>query len=475
MSRRARSLLCLAGLAMAASSQALGVGPDVIVGDLPGMRYWGVVAGPLPGTADDIVAYSVATTSCNIGTAQLNWIQSNNQHPVIAQNLYRLKDGRFEQIGGSWLKHGFCALQDTVCSSTPGYPPCVPAGGGCMNRLGIGCSDPYSSSLNGDQTLLGPRSHVNAFTGQFPYPFENGAPGFFNPPAAPATIGRRLQAPVDAITPALNPGAVYWMEGQYVALDDATAGNGNNNASHRRVQFSTLSSFSTVGTTQRQKPAIQGWKEFDTGVALAILDVPSEGRFFLAGKAIDNGDGTWTYNYALYNMNSHASAGSITFDIGCGADVLDMGFSAPASHSGEIYSNAPWTATEASSGSVTFATETEAQNANANAVRWATAYTFWIKTNSAPGNGNVNIGLWRAPGGNLSAAGFLVPGGACRADWSEDGGVNSSDISAYLANWLTDVLNGAGETDYNCDGVVNSSDISAFLASWLNSVNGTGC
>jgi len=96
MSRRARSLMCLAGLALAASAPALGVGPDVIVGDLPDTQYWGVVAGPLPGTEDDIAAYSVATTSCNIGTAQLSWIQTTNQHPVIAQNLYRLKDNRFE-------------------------------------------------------------------------------------------------------------------------------------------------------------------------------------------------------------------------------------------------------------------------------------------------------------------------------------------------------------------------------------------
>jgi hypothetical protein len=475
MSRRARSLLCLAGLALAATSPALGDGPDVIVGDLPNVQYWGVVAGPLPGTSDDIVAYSIGTTSCNIGTQQLSWIETTNRHPVIAQNLYRLKNGRFEQIGMSWLKHGFCALQETVCSSTPGYPPCSPAGFACENRLGVGCSDPYSSALNGTQSRLGPRSHVNAFTGEFPYPFQNPGPGFVTPPPASGVIARRLQVAVDDVTPSLNQGATYFVEGQYVALDDASAGNGNNNTSYRRVQFNSVSQAVMVGPTQRQKPAIQGWKEFDSGVTLAILDVPGEGRFYLAGKAIDNGDGTWTYNYALYNMNSHASAGSITFELGCGATVLEQGFSAPKYHSGEVYSNAPWVATEAAAGSVTFATESESQNPNANAVRWGTTYTFWLKTDSPPATGNVTVGLWRNPGGTLSAGGFPVPGAVCRADWSGDGGVNSADISAYLTDWLESVQVGNDAADYNCDATVNSSDISAFLTSWLNAVNGTGC
>lgn len=84
--------------------------PDVIVGSLPSIKKWGTVGG--------ITGYSVATTSCNIGNAYLKWCDTNNanvpctknEHPVISQNMYRLMpNGQFEQIGMSWVKHGFCA------------------------------------------------------------------------------------------------------------------------------------------------------------------------------------------------------------------------------------------------------------------------------------------------------------------------------------------------------------------------------
>ena len=54
-----------------------------------------------------------------------SWFQEpNNLHPVIGQNLYQWHDGLFRQVGQSWLKHGFCALQSGGCGS------CQPAGGG---------------------------------------------------------------------------------------------------------------------------------------------------------------------------------------------------------------------------------------------------------------------------------------------------------------------------------------------------------
>jgi len=72
-----------------------------------------------------------------------------------------------------------------------------------------------------NKTLLGPRSQVNATTGQFPYPFS--APGYGG------NIARRLQVLTADVSPAQNSGARYFVEGHYVTADDATAGNGLNN------------------------------------------------------------------------------------------------------------------------------------------------------------------------------------------------------------------------------------------------------
>ncbi len=61
---------------------------------------------------------------------------------------------------------------------------------------------------------------------------------------------------------------------------------------------------------------------------------------------------------------------------------------------------------------------------------------------------------------------------SCAADFNGDNVVNSTDVSAFLAQWLVDVSQGVGVTDINRDGVVNSADISAFLTVWLAGVNG---
>ena len=206
-------------LTAAAFAQA---GPDVIVGDLNGMDSYGT-------NGSGIYAYSIGTDSCNIGNVWLNWFSGTNQHPVIAQNFYRLKNGRFEQIGMSWLKHGFFALSGSLC-----FNDCQSTNG---THLGVHCSDPYSSSLNGSQSN-GPRNEVNASTGYFPYPIAGSYP------SPTPTIGRRLQCAANDVNPAMNAGAMYWAEGQYVTPDDAAAGNQNNNASYRRIQFASNGTFS---------------------------------------------------------------------------------------------------------------------------------------------------------------------------------------------------------------------------------------
>ena len=214
------------------------IGPDVIVGDLPGISNYGATGG--------MAGYALGTTSCNVGDAELLWISNSNQHPVIGQNIYRIENGRLEQVGQSWLKHGFTALQQGLCCN------CNSSGTG--SRLGVGCSDPYSSGLNGSQSGLGPRFQVNAFTGDFSYPFaQQGQTG--------DRVFKRIQVANDDVDPSLHPTATYWGESQYISPDDAAAGNGFNNVSYvplSRPGSTTQGAWrlSIGGSTVREQPAI---------------------------------------------------------------------------------------------------------------------------------------------------------------------------------------------------------------------------
>ena len=417
--------------ALVRASQADATGPDVIVGDLNGIGNY--TSG---GSVNGFCAFSIGTTSCNLGTQWLQWFQSTNQHPVICQNIYRIKDGRFEQIGNSWLKHGFCALQLGVCGA------CSPAGGGCEQWLGLGCSDPYSPSLNGETFNLGPRWEVNPATGVFPYPYTA-------VPVFDFTLDRRIQVSVNDLNPALNANATYLAEGHYVTQDDATAGNKNNNASYRRMSIvwnggtNTVQAAGFQGGTVRQKAAIEGWKDIDPSVTLSYVDVPNDGRFIVASKATDNGNGTWHYEYAVFNMNSHEAAMGFSVPTP-GATPTNIGFKDVAYRAGDGWQSnfgAPvnfdgtdWAGTAAAS-NVSWSTQSFAQNPNANALRWGTVYNFRFDAPAAPTTVNATLALYR--GGPSQSASVLGPICLLAGDINGDNIVNFGDLNLVLSNFGT--------------------------------------
>jgi len=393
--------------------------PDVIVGDLSDtIRH---------GTLNGITAYSVGTVSCNLGSCWLKWISGTPEHPVIGQNMYRLKDGRFEQIGQSWLKHGFTALAGNVCGS------CTSPGTGA--RLGVNCSDPYSASLNGSQGRLGPKVDVNPSTGVYPYPDNRiGTTG--------DVIFKRLQVHNTDLDPAQNPGATYFVEGQYVTLDDATAGNGANNASYRRITVGAAPNFSIAlqGSTQRQRAGIQAWKDTDATVTEAISDQPGDGRFLLSAKATALGGGVYHYEYALQNLTSQRGAQSFSVPLPIGAVVTNIGFHDVDYHSGEPFDGHDWTATLGAS-SITWTTTPFATDPNANALRWGTLYNFRFDANVAPGSSALSVGFFK-PGSpasftitNVSPGSCTFSEGVCgnNADDDCDGQIDCADLDCCMS------------------------------------------
>jgi hypothetical protein len=359
----------------------LAAGPDVIIALIFDIRRWDRIG--------DITAYSIGTTSCNVGDTVLLWQATTNQHPVIAQGMFRLLDGRFEQIGQSWLKHGFEAQIQSQCGL------CQDPQNGQL--LGVGCSDPYSANLNGSQSRLGPRWEVNPASGYFPYPFSN--------PPINSALDRRIQVRDADLDPDLNPGALYFVEGHYVTPDDAAAGNALNNAAYRRITIteqdppgSNIFLPAVVDTTQPQKPAIQAWQDVDPSVVIVNADVPGDGRLIVAATATNLMNGFWRYRYAVENFNSDRAAGAFRVALHPYTAFHGTGFHDVPYHSGEPFDGTDWpVAFVPANDDLTWSVvQTFGQNPNANALRWGTLYNFSFDANIPPvANAEVTLELFK--------------------------------------------------------------------------------
>jgi hypothetical protein len=358
---------------------------------------------------------------------------------------------------------------------------CAGAGAGCAlncnghggSVLGAGCLDVYGSGWNQNQSTLKPRSRIDPWSGAF-----TGTLG-----SVTNAVDRRLQALTTDLQLANFPGARFFAEGVYIATDEPPA-HKMNNASYKGVDInqSTFVMSGTAGfTIQAGKGAIYAWRDHglgvnmpDASVVVQDVDVPDEGRFVVAHKVRDNGNGTWRYEYAVFNLNSHRSGGSFSVPVS-GAAITNAGFRDVPYHSGEPYDNTDWTISTTADAVTWTSPQTFAQNENSNALRWGTMYNFWFDADRPPEDVAAALGLFR-PGTpeSLSVMVGGPDGGPCPADYNGDDSVNSSDISAYLTAWLDSVQMGNLIADFNDDDAVNSGDISAFLTAWLEAVQ-NGC
>jgi len=409
----------------AASAPAQAQTPDVIVYDIGvdggnsnDIRYWGQVGG--------IAAYNIATQSCNSGDAVLNWFDSggDTRHPVISQNMFRYADGRFEQLGYSWLKHGFCAVNEfeTLCG------PCNSTN---CDTLGVGCADTYWASLNDGR---GGRSKrfVSPTLGSH---VESGIT-----PTGNNTIRGRLQVAVADIDPALNPDAEYFIEGHYVTLDDHAAGNARNNATWRRVNVVAVNNVDGGGPSQREEPAIYAWQDQDPGVVINVIaHTENDGTswLYLGHRVTQINATTWRYEYAIQNLNSDQSVSSFTVPVQDASTFIgNVGFHDVDAHSGDPWSTVDWVGTRGPV-DLSWATEDFGTNPDANAIRWATLYNFGFDANAPPVSGTVSMGFFKAgPVMSEDIPGVLVPGDAgqgCTVNGSVASRNAGSNLNTYTA------------------------------------------
>jgi len=376
-------------------------GPDVIVGDLPDVGQFG--------SNGSFVGVGVGTTSCNNGDKPVDWYAlPDTHHPAIPQNLYRMSGGgnnndRFEQIGQSWLKHAFLALEDDQCSLGCNTNGCVPG-----DQLCAGCSDTYGASLNASQFGLGSRAWVNPFTGAFPSGAAN------HSGHSHTGTSHRVTVAMSDLDPSQNAGATYFAEGQYVSPTEYTwcqahPGECNmyNNVSYRRYNVSGGPSnftFSPAGSTVRMQPAIMAWAGTGATVTQYQPDPGNDGIIFVGYKVTGPNAGVWHYEYAIYNEN--LDRGIQSFEVvypGFPPALTNVGFHSPPQEPGwandgtfnnQGYSSTQWTFTQTFP-SATWNCETFAQNQNANAVRWGTLYNFRFDSTAEPATSTANIGFFK--------------------------------------------------------------------------------
>ena len=372
-------------------------GPDIIVGDLPDMVQ--------VGSTGSQVGLGVATTSCNNGDQPVNFHAfPETAHPFFPQNLYRMSGGadnleRFEQIGQAWIKHTFGASEDDLCDLDCSTNNCTP-----FSQLCPGCADPYLADENGWYDLLGSRAWVNPFTGAFPNTAAD------HTGHAHDGASHRIRVNVSDLNTTLNQGATYFAEAQYDTAQEyqwcqAHPGQCNmyNNASYRQfLVFGTTNfSFSPVGVPGRMHPAITAW----TGATVSQQepDPGNDGIWFMGYKVTNPTPGFYHYEYALYNQNLDRSIQSFSVPVPPGVSISNAAFHAPPQEPGwandgtfnnQGYSSQPWTFTQAS-GSITWNSETFAQNQNANAIRYATLYNFRFDADQPPQAASATVGFFK--------------------------------------------------------------------------------
>lgn len=331
---------------------------------------------------------SMRTTSCNVGTVDIPWnAPMQVTHPVIAMNLYRMKNGRFEQIGWSWLKHGFLATNSNGCGT------CQNPGTG--SKLGPNCSDTYGVGNNGDRFYLGERKEVNPFTGV--WTCQNSWFSNYQPDCVRRNNGSGLDPVAHRLavldTDLGQSGARYFYEAYYVCSNDIDI---YNNIASREATSSWTGSqwnFQTIDSQQTVGPAIYRW-----GQAHKTATPRDEGDVIVAAEVTPIGNGMYHYEYAVYNHSLDRQIREFSVPLPPGATIQNKGF-----RDIDRNSNNQWTS--GVSNDVLVWTSPAFGSSSANPLMYSSIFNFWFDSNIPPSTGNVGMTLFKPGSGtSLSAA-----------------------------------------------------------------------
>ncbi len=339
-----------------------------------------------------VVAISPSATLKNAGITDVPWQvkfsppappYNTDQHPFLVWNIYRVSNGRLEQIGASGLKHAFTSTNSN-CS-------CPGASGSVLWVGNGGCEDTYGVSTNNSTNSLGPRSEINPHTGVWQRCgsiFDPDCNGVQNnpPPFSGAADNRRLTV---LETDLQTAGAQYFFDGWYVVRDDV---NIFNTMAYRAVSLSFAGStwsFTPV-TPHKLGAVVDAWVDPSTpGPNADTRRIDGrKGQLTLGVRATALGAGRWRYDYALMNHDHDGGINSFSVPLPAGAVVTNTFF-----HDVDRSPSSDWVPTVSPGAQIRW------QSPNAAArLTWGLLYSFSFEVDAAPsGAGRSMVKLGTPP------------------------------------------------------------------------------
>ena len=437
---------------------------------------------------------SVGHFSLNLGDRGLDVrLNSEGRHVYTTANAYVLEEGRLRQIArtGMFQEFAFINIGGITCSN------CLQTG----PVLGPFCTSPVSLGLTAFSSYA--RSDARPSCGCIPSEDLN-QPNVVNDlldidscilfglPCEDIDGDGDIDFPGDDIGNRRVFFETYQLTTPQAAaygslhLDPETEyGYDRYNAVHVEVNAEQPLSFNYSGGDVRARPTITRLADYCYTVReVRIMESDlATSTYIVAGKADQNEDGTWRYEYAVWNHNSDAAMGQFAIPMPASAVIYATDFDGVDSpRSGiEDYGDgqgnrAEWSVsrigTELRFSTAPYQGEPDNfdyQDDLPNPLEWGSMYNFSFTCDAAPSNSSsIEIGLFRSDR-QVSVA-MVAPSFDCLADFSGDGQVSGEDLAILLGAWGGN----APERDLTGDEIVDGQDLAVVLGAWGMTCNSDG-
>ena len=242
--------------------------------------------------------------ACNLGTCWIEWIRA---HPRAPGDLRRTcsasRTAGIEQIGQSWLKHGFGALDGDGCRHLRRATQ-------AFDHLGVHCPDPYDAEHQRRPAPdWAPRSGRRS---PIPGPIPTRIPGSTPSGNVPSSSACRFTTPISIRR--RTPSASSTLVEDPVRHPPTTPGRRTDPRQRllppgpaSAPPPTTCRSWGRPSAARREsapgrRPIPRSWRPTSS----------SEGLMILAAKATPLGGGAYRYEYALQNVTSHRAGRSFS-------------------------------------------------------------------------------------------------------------------------------------------------------------------